>query len=181
ISYGVESGSPRILQVIKKGITPEQALKAIKLTASLGIGVSVNFMVSLPYEKWADIKMTAELIRELKKIKDVDPAYGFTLFYPGTEMETLGRQEGWLPQDFSWNSPYKSDKYKVAGIDASLPYLEMPQLPLEEIKAYMTRELMGRGDLWKKSWRKLKKVKSPKELISLFKVAFDYLKIKKTN
>ncbi|MFH1225824.1 MAG: radical SAM protein [bacterium] len=179
ISYGVESGSPQILKIIKKNITPEQALKAVKLTAELGIGVSVNFMVSLPYESWDDLKMTADLIKELKKIKDVSPAYGFTLFYPGTEMEAMGKKEGWLPTDFSWNSPFKSKKYKVASVDSSLPYLEMPEMPLEKIKALMSRELMGKGDLWQKGWQKLKKVRSLKELASLGKVAKDYLKIRK--
>lgn len=178
ISYGVESASPRILKIIKKNITPEQALNAIKLTADLGLGVSVNFMVSLPYENWDDLKMTARMIKELKKIKNVSPAYGFTLFYPGTEMEEVGKCEGWLPVDFSWNSPFKTKKYKVAGIDSSLPYLEMPEMPLEQIKAFMAKELMEKGDIWKKGWKKLKKVRSPKELVTLGKVAKDYLKIK---
>lgn len=179
ISYGVESASPRILSIIKKGITPDQAWQAIRETSELGMGVSVNFMVSLPYEKWEDIEMTAKMIKGLKEIKNVDPAYGFTLFYPGTEMETMGKKEGWLPVSFSWNSPYHSDKYKVIGADASLPYLEMPGLPLEKIKAFMTRQLMTSNDFWKKGWRKIKKIRSPHELFSIVKVAWDYLGNKK--
>jgi len=179
ISYGVESGSPKILQIIKKGITAEQALRAIKLTSDLGIGVSVNFMVSLPYEQWEDLKMTADLIKELKKLNEVSPAYGFTLFYPGTEMEEIGRKENWLPHNFSWNSPFESKKYKLASVDASMPYLEMSDLPLEKIKAFMTKELMVSHDVWQKGWAKLKKVKSAKELISLGRVAKNYLISKK--
>lgn len=175
ISYGVESGSPRILKIIKKGINLEQVRQAVRWSSEIGMLVTVNFMVNLPYETWDDLKMTVDLMKELKKISRVNPCYGFTIVYPGTEMEAWARKEGWMPADFSYNKPYKSKKYKIAGVDKSLVLLEMPGMEIERVKAYMTRELGSRGKLWKKGWRKLSKVKSWAEFVALIKAGWRYL------
>ncbi|MBU4331847.1 B12-binding domain-containing radical SAM protein [Patescibacteria group bacterium] len=171
ISYGVESGSPRILKIIKKNITLKQVRQAVRWSSEVGMLVTVNFMVNLPYERWDDLRMTVDLMKELKQIPRVNPCYGFTIVYPGTEMESWARKESWMPADFSWNSPYESKKYKIAGVDKSLPLLEMQGMEIERVKAYMTRNLGGAG-LWKKAWVKLKKVKSWDEFVSLVRAGF---------
>ncbi|NQU77787.1 B12-binding domain-containing radical SAM protein [Candidatus Falkowbacteria bacterium] len=180
ISYGVESGSPRILKIIKKNITLEQVRQAVKWSSEVGMMVTVNFMVNLPYETRDDLGMTVSMIKELKKIERVNPCYGFTIVYPGTEMEAWARKEGWIPAGFSWNVPYESKKYKIAGVDKSLPLLEMPALrpgsgssrmEIEKVKAYMTKELGDRRGLVRKGWVKLGKVKSWGEFVALVKTA----------
>jgi anaerobic magnesium-protoporphyrin IX monomethyl ester cyclase len=176
MSFGVESGSPRILKIIKKNILPEQAIEAAKLASEAGIVVVMNFMVNLPYETMDDLKMTIELMKRLNGIKNVKPAYGFSIAYPGTEMELMAKKEGWLAKDFSWNEPFRSDKYKIAGIDPSLPYLEWPGAELEKIKAIMSRELGVRGGILKKGFKKLKKIKSWHDFGSLIKAGIRYIK-----
>jgi radical SAM superfamily enzyme YgiQ (UPF0313 family) len=175
ISYGVESGSPRILKKILKDIMPEQALEAAKISSDLGIKVMMNFMVNLPDETMDDLKMTIALMKEFGKIKNVEAAYGFSIIYPGTLMEDWAKRDGLLPKDFSWNGPYTSEKYKIAGIDPSLPYMEWPGAEIEKIKAFMARELGIKGGFLKKGFKKLKKVKSFKDLKSLTKVGLKYL------
>lgn len=176
VSYGVESGSPRILKIIMKNITPEQAINAARISSDLGIKVVMNFMVNLPYETIDDLKMTINLMKKLNSIKNVTAAYGFSIIYPGTAMEDMAKKEGWLSKDFSWNEPYRGKKYKIAGIDSSLPLMEWPGAEIEKIKSIMTKELGVRGGLFKKGFRKLKKVKSFKELKELIKTAWRYLK-----
>jgi len=176
ISYGIESGSPRILKVIRKNITVEQARVAVQLSSQAGMAVVSNFMVNLPDETMEDLKMTINLMKELREIKNSYPAYGFTVIYPGTELELMAKKQGIMPWDFSWNSPYKSKKYKVAGIDPSLVYMEWQGAEIEKIKAIMSRELGFGGEVFKKGFRKLKKVKSFKELGELVKTGIKYLK-----
>lgn len=176
ISYGVESGSPKILKLIRKNITPEQAITAAQISSDLGMKVVMNFMVNLPYEKKEDLKMTINLMRRLAKIKDVTPAYGFSIVYPGTEMELMAKKEGWLPSDFSWNEPYRNEKYKIAGVDSSLPLMEWPGAEIEKIKAIMVRELGVKGGILKKGFKKLKKIKSFKEFKNLIKTGIRYIK-----
>ena len=178
ISFGAESGSPRILKLVKKGIMPEQVIKAAQMSADLEIKAMVNFMVNLPYETLDDLKMTIELMKKLNKIKNVTAAYGFSIIYPGTEMEAMAKKEGWFPKDFSWNESYKSEKYKIAGVDSSLPLMEWRGAEIEKIKAIITKELGVRGGFWKKGFRKIKKIKSLKDFKSLVKAGFRYLKTK---
>lgn len=176
ISFGAESGSPRILKIVRKGVMPEQVINAAQMASEAGIRIMVNFMVNLPYEAPEDLKMTINLMKRLNSIKNVTAAYGFSIVYPGTEMEIIAKKEGWFPKDFSWNSHFRSEKYKIAGIDPSLPYMEWPGAEVEKIKAIMTKELGVRGGIWKKGIRKIKKVKSFKEFKNLVKAGIRYLK-----
>lgn len=57
IDYGIESGSQRILDTLRKGITREQALRALRWTKDAGIQTKGYFMLGSPGE-------TPETIRE---------------------------------------------------------------------------------------------------------------------
>ncbi len=178
ISFGAESGSPRILKIIRKGIMSEQVINAAQMSSDVGMKVMINFMVNLPYETPEDLRMTIDLMKRLNRIKNVTAAYGFSIIYPGTEMEIMAKKEGWLPKDFSWNEPFRSEKYKIAGIDASLPYMEWPGKEIEKVKAIMSRELGVKGGILKKGFKKLKKVGSFKEFKDLIKTGIKYIKTK---
>lgn len=66
ISYGIESGSDRILlDVIKKGITITQVREALNLTRKAGIGIIANYMFGLPGETEEDMKATLDLVKHL--------------------------------------------------------------------------------------------------------------------
>jgi radical SAM superfamily enzyme YgiQ (UPF0313 family) len=176
ISFGIESGSPRVLKAIKKNITLDQARKAVLLSSRAGMIVSLNFIVNLPTETMADLKMTADLIRELRQIPNVSASYGFALIYPGTEMEKFAKENDILPRNFSWNSPYYGQKARITGEDPSVPYMEWSGMELEKVKVFMVKNLSSREDLIKKGWRKLKKVKSWPELKSLAKAGIRYFR-----
>ncbi|MDP2946545.1 MAG: radical SAM protein, partial [Nanoarchaeota archaeon] len=176
ISYGVESGSPRILKVIRKNITIDQVKEAVKASSDVGMAVVENFMVNLPDETLDDLKQTIEVMKWLHQVKNSYPSYGFTVVYPGTELELMAKERGIMPKNFSWNSPYESPKYKVAGTDSSLFYMEWPGFELEKIKAIMTRELGIRGNVLKKGFDKLRKIKSMKEAKELIRAGISYLK-----
>ena len=176
ISYGVESGSPRILKIIKKNITIEQVLNAVRWSSEVGMTVVTNFMVNLPEETLDDLKMTINLIKELRQIKNSYPAYGFTVIYPGTELELMAKEKKIMPKDFSWNSPYHSEKYKVTGDDPSLFHMEWPGAELEKIKAIMTKELGIKGNVFKKGFNKLIKTRSIGELKELIRAGINYFK-----
>jgi len=176
ISYGIESGSSRVLKIIKKNITVEQAKEAVRLSSKTGMAVVTNFMVNLPEETLDDLKLTISLMKELGQIKNSYPAYGFTVIYPGTELEFMAKEKGIMPRDFSWNGPYKSEKYKVAGIDPSLFYMEWLGKEIEKVKAIMTKELGFRGGILRKGINKLRKIRSLGELKELIKTGFKYIK-----
>lgn len=61
IGFGVESGSPAILNRIKKRITPEQVHDSIRLCRLNGIRSKAFIMVGLPHETDEDFRMTLDL------------------------------------------------------------------------------------------------------------------------
>jgi len=65
IWYGIESGSPRTLERIQKGITVEKSRRAVKITRENGIKVGGSFMIGIPGETKDDILMTYHFIKEL--------------------------------------------------------------------------------------------------------------------
>lgn len=176
INFGIESGSPRMLKIIKKGITMEQARTAVNMAVEAGFEVTLNFLLVYPYETWEDIAMTVDAIKEFKAIKGVYPSYSFIIIYPGTELEEIAKREGVMPADFSWNSPYHNDKKSIAGEDPSVFYFEWPSLPFEEVKAYVLNRLTPKREVWKKFTDKVRKIKSPGDVKSLISLAINYLK-----
>lgn len=97
IGYGIESGSQRILNILKKGITLEQVRKAVELTQKAGIEVLGYFMVGIPSEKEEEIKATINFAKRL----NVDYAqFAVATAFPGTELVELARTCGKAPQNW---------------------------------------------------------------------------------
>lgn len=79
---GVESGSPKILQDMKKGITVEQLKRTFKITKEMGFFRRAYILLGMPNESYQDINLTEKLIDEIEP-----DMVGFTILapYPGTE------------------------------------------------------------------------------------------------
>jgi len=65
ISFGLESGSQKVLESIGKGITVEQSKKAVRLMKKVGIPISSPFMIGAPVESVETIKETVNFIKEM--------------------------------------------------------------------------------------------------------------------
>ncbi len=78
---GLESGSPRILEAMKKRITPAQIIEAVSNLAYAGIKTTTYWIVGYPGETEEDFQQTLALLTELKdKIYEADAnAFGYTL------------------------------------------------------------------------------------------------------
>jgi radical SAM superfamily enzyme YgiQ (UPF0313 family) len=83
VTLGVESGSPRILKMIRKGETNEDVKRALTLLRDAGIYSHAFFMIGFPDETPDDIELSKKLILEARpdhvEINMVTP-------YPGTEI-----------------------------------------------------------------------------------------------
>jgi anaerobic magnesium-protoporphyrin IX monomethyl ester cyclase len=119
IWFGIESGSKKVLDSIKKGITPEQTKIAFKWAREVGIKPNPNVILGVPGET----KETAwESIRFVQKlVPDYLGCYTVATPYPGTPMYDYVREKGWLRvTDF--------DKY-----DNATPIFETPMLSMKEL------------------------------------------------
>ena len=85
ISMGAESGSPRILKLIKKHIIPSDILASCKNISKYGILPDYSVISGFPGETVADLYQTLNLIQ---KIIEINPNTGLRLYnffpLPGT-------------------------------------------------------------------------------------------------
>ncbi len=68
-TMGVESGSPSMLKKLRKGIKPEQVIRAAEYGKNSSIAFSYSLIVNLPEETFGDISMTVRLMDKTISIK----------------------------------------------------------------------------------------------------------------
>lgn len=83
ISYGVETGSQRLLDIINKGVTIKQIENTFRLTKKVGITIRGFFMLGLPTETREESMTT---IGFAKKLNPLWAQFTITVPYPGTKM-----------------------------------------------------------------------------------------------
>jgi anaerobic magnesium-protoporphyrin IX monomethyl ester cyclase len=124
ISYGLESGSQEILDVIEKGTTIKQAVEAVRYTREAGIHVIGYFMIGSPGETPDTIR---ETIRFAKKLKVDFAQFSITTPFPGTRLYDLYLEEGGRP-DIPWE-----DYVYAASSEGLAPVFESDSLSREDI------------------------------------------------
>lgn len=101
VQPGLETGSPRILEMIKKQETLEDFYEANKKLAATSIKSTYNFMMGYPTESDADLMATVDLAMRLMDENPNASISGFYVFvpYPGSELFDLAVQDGFEPPD----------------------------------------------------------------------------------
>ncbi len=98
IHYGVESGSPRILETINKCITVEQIKQGMRMTRQAGIRTACFFMFGFPSETKEDMMQT------IKLAKEIEPDYvSFHVAspYPGTKLYKICGTSEMFPEAYT--------------------------------------------------------------------------------
>lgn len=93
VSFGVESANARILKTIKKGITTDQVITAVKMCRDAGITPHASFILGLPGETPETLKETVDFGERLKQM---GVSHGFHLLapFPGTEVREKNERLG---------------------------------------------------------------------------------------
>lgn len=97
IQFGVESGTPKVLSALKKGVSLEQVKKVFALTRKANIETMAYFMIGCPEEKTKDILETIDLAIRL------NPDYAhfsITMPLPDTELYKSGLKKRLFKKDF---------------------------------------------------------------------------------
>ena len=71
MQFGVETGSDKLLKVMKKGITSEEAYETILRVKKAGVGVQVNLIVGHFEETLGDYFQTLKLVFRVRKHADI--------------------------------------------------------------------------------------------------------------
>jgi anaerobic magnesium-protoporphyrin IX monomethyl ester cyclase len=141
IQFGVESGSPRILATLHKGITLDQVRQAIKHAISLGMQVWCSFILGHPDETQEDARQTIDLVHEIFQMGTQSVAIAFLVPFPGTEVyerrEALGitlHETDWakftrLDRPIVSTKHLSRDQLRELYVDALLPIMLNVQNP----------------------------------------------------
>lgn len=100
ISYGVESGVQRLLDLINKGETIKQIEDVFTITKKIGIAIRGFFMLGLPTETVEDSWQT---INFAKKLDPLWAQFTVTIPYPGTPLFEQLKSAGKI-RTFNWDA-----------------------------------------------------------------------------
>jgi radical SAM superfamily enzyme YgiQ (UPF0313 family) len=142
LCFGAESGSNKILKLIKKGITREQIIESIKILKPFSINSYIGFMCGFPEETDDDFNLTLSLIDEIKKIDNTVEIGTFQIYtpYPGSELYNLACKMG-------YNSPNSLEEWAMVK-NISFTYKDnlTPWLTKEKAKKYYIATTLVRFD-----------------------------------
>lgn len=97
IHFGVEAGAQGILNILRKGITLQQAEKAFQWSREVGITTLAYFMIGNPTESR---KQILETIKFSVKIKPDYVHIALTTLFPATELYRKGLERKILKHDY---------------------------------------------------------------------------------
>lgn len=130
VSIGVESGSEKILKLLKKEITLEHVEQAAYLCRKHGIVVAYSFMMGIPGEEKEDTIKTLRFIHKLIKYNPKDYILGPQIFrpYPGSSLYEECVKRGFVPPQTlrGWGILDDGGTEGYVGLGA-LPWLEEPK------------------------------------------------------
>lgn len=138
--FGVESGSPRVLEAIGKDMTLDELWITVDKIKRHGIQSAFHFMIGFPGESWDEVLETYRVIEKVKEKLPHAPIYGPNVYvpYPGTELFGEAVKMGFVPPEKleewinfeGWtfaNTPWVSS-YLESMLDVSRIYFRMGEV-----------------------------------------------------
>ena len=112
ISFGMESGSRKILEAMNKKTTPEVATKAIKTVKSEGLFARCSFLLGYPRENIIDIFRTYILMMNTGVSPYEVIMALYPILYPGTILFEELKKSDYLPREFNWEDKFDIRAFK---------------------------------------------------------------------
>lgn len=165
VAFGVESGSPRIMELNGKRINVKQVKNAFKWARQAGIKfVEGNYIIgSHPSETKEDLQMTIDLIRDTKP-----DLISMTMIvpYPGTKIYDLMKEKGYI---------FTEDWEKFVMID-QLPCWRTEHFSPEQLSNFQKK--MTRSFYLRPSYilHILSRIRSMQEMRYWIEVGFGFIK-----
>lgn len=127
LDFGVESGSEKILKILKKDTNIPMIKRAFSLAKKYKIRTLATFMVNNPFETREDIEQTFKLAKD---ISADFTTFFYTTPFPGTELYNLAKSQGWLDnsEGYSENWNVRTAQLPVMNNDSGLTKDELMKL-----------------------------------------------------
>lgn len=154
IDFALESGSERVLQSLRKRLSLNEVDLFSRTCHELGIRSTFFTMVSLPGEREEDFLKTYQVIKRLYEY-GMETSIAPLIIYPGTDLETLAKDRGIIPRDFSWlNRTYRCPFSFIHPREGNMPhYLEHLSEEQVENCLHLVNGFYHRQRIRKRIWR----------------------------
>ena len=172
IHFGVESGSQKMLDAMKKGTMVEQNERAIKWAKEVGISVAISVVVGYPGETPDMLQQTLHFIYKTR------PDYVYmcvAIPYPGTELYSVLKGLGWElstewdhydEETLVFKNPFlSSEKIKEVKKEFYNNFFSLSYLLRKSLKRDFYSQTMARSALNHFLWR----IKLPRLVSATFK------------
>lgn len=123
VNYGVESGSPKMLEIMEKNLTREHNFMALKWTGEVGLKTTVQLVIGMPGENDDTIFETIDFLKEIaphiRLWDNAAPSESTSINYaqalPGTPLYECGREHGLIGSTIDDEEQYL---IQISNIDA---------------------------------------------------------------
>ncbi len=103
VQFGVETGSNEVMHSIKKEITVDNVINAVKLCVNNGLNVMCSFIIGHPADTKKTIDETVSLAKQIKKIGGQAKLEMLTP-YPGTDLYNYSKELGLEITDWNFSN-----------------------------------------------------------------------------
>ena len=147
ISFGVESGSPKILEFYRKEADIAAVEQAFKWCHKLGIEAAANIMLGAPMETLEDLEMTYQLVR---RIKPDDLGVYYCTAMPGKDLYD------WAIENHLLKDGISVDEFGYAyNRDVGNVNMHLQHLTIDQVNQYKDKLV---------AWRSRRKLTSPRNV-----------------
>jgi len=137
VLFGIESSDENILKTIRKGITPEDIRRGVKIACGAGFRVLTSFIFGLPGETPDSVRNTMAFADELNKNYGAEYAFHVLAPMPGTELYERAADYSLHFLTRNW-----------ANYDANRPVVELPTISKEAVKKAMASYEQAIEQVW---------------------------------
>jgi len=178
LSFGLEAGSERVRnEIVNKKVDIADFHRTVDWCRELGIVPNAFFIFSHPTETWEEAQETIEIIEQYKD--RIEGSIAILHIYPGTPLEKLAKEQGILPEDFSWVKKHSGKIVTLPTAQGDVP-LYIDRLTWSQISELVFRWSFSSGgvSILRKIPRVLKNIRSLGDIKRYTIMAFVYLKLK---
>jgi anaerobic magnesium-protoporphyrin IX monomethyl ester cyclase len=178
LSFGLEAASERVRnEIIDKKVDIEDFHNLVHWCQELDVIPNVFFIYSHPTETWEEAQETIEIIEQYRD--GIEASIAILHIYPGTPLEEMARENGVLPQDFSWAKRYRSKIVTLPTAQGDVP-LYIDKLTWPQVSELIFRWSLsgGRSSILRKIPRIISNIRSFGDLTRYTVMAWVYAKLK---
>jgi radical SAM superfamily enzyme YgiQ (UPF0313 family) len=163
IYYGMETGSPRMLQIMEKNATQQKNLDAAMWTHEAGLYTIYQMVLAMPGEDHTTIAETSEFIKKVTEFLP-EPAYkrlsiNYIQALPGTPVYEYARDTGLIGPTLEDEEKYLIKVSDVDAVDDS-KFLNFTQYDYFTVQTWRRRIVLDATINWyrKRGWKPAPKV-----------------------